>query len=375
MNYKTYLYEPLLGNDEKKFVQDCLKSNWISSKGKYISKFEKQFSKFINIKYSLSVSNGTAALHLALLALHLKKSDEIIVPTFTYISPVNAIKYIDSKVKFLDSNLDTWQIDIDQLEKNISKKTKAIIVPHLYGQMCNLQKLKRICKNKKIYLIEDCAEAFGCYYKKKHLGTFGDISTFSFFGSKTITTGEGGMVCTNNKQFAERIYKLKMVGVVKNRYYWHDIIGYNYRMTNICAAIGLGQLKIAKNILKKKINVFNNYKYFLRNINIRMNKELPHTKSSFWLINIFVNSKKTRDGLAKYLKKNKIETRNTFNPVHKMPMYKNLSKRKIFSNANILSDTGLSLPSGPSLKKEEIKNICSLVINYLGKSYFKKTLP
>ena len=375
MNYKTYLYEPLLGNDEKKFVQDCLKSNWISSKGKYISKFEKQFSKFINIKYSLSVSNGTAALHLALLALHLKKSDEIIVPTFTYISPVNAIKYIDSKVKFLDSNLDTWQIDIDQLEKNISKKTKAIIVPHLYGQMCNLQKLKRICKNKKIYLIEDCAEAFGCYYKKKHLGTFGDISTFSFFGSKTITTGDGGMVCTNNKQFAERIYKLKMVGVVKNRYYWHDIIGYNYRMTNICAAIGLGQLKIAKNILKKKINVFNNYKYFLRNINIKMNKELPHTKSSFWLINIFVNSKKTRDGLAKYLKKNKIETRNTFNPVHKMPMYKNLTRGKIFSNANILSDTGLSLPSGPSLKKEEIKNICSLVINYLGKSYFKKTLP
>ena len=375
MNYKTYLYEPLLGNDEKKFVQDCLKSNWISSKGKYISKFEKQFSKFINIKYSLSVSNGTAALHLALLALHLKKSDEIIVPTFTYISPVNAIKYKDSKVKFLDSNLDTWQIDIDQLEKNISKKTKAIIVPHLYGQMCDLQKLKRICKNKKIYLIEDCAEAFGCYYKKKHLGTFGDISTFSFFGSKTITTGEGGMVCTNNKQFAERIYKLKMVGVVKNRYYWHDIIGYNYRMTNICAAIGLGQLKIAKNILKKKINVFNNYKYFLRKINIKMNKELPNTKSSFWLINIFVNNKKTRDGLAKYLKKNKIETRNTFNPVHKMPMYKNLSKRKIFSNANILSDTGLSLPSGPSLKKEEIKNICSLVINYLGKSYFKKTLP
>ena len=375
MNYKTYLYEPLLGKDEKKFVHDCLKSNWISSKGKYISKFEKKFSKFLNIRYSLSVSNGTAALHLALLALNLKKSDEIIVPTFTYISPVNAIKYINSKVKFLDSNLDTWQIDIDRLEKNISKKTKAIIVPHLYGQMCDIQKLKRICRIKKIFLIEDCAEAFGCYYKKKHLGTFGDISTFSFFGSKTITTGEGGMVCTNNKQFADRIYKLKMVGVVKDRYYWHDIIGYNYRMTNICAAIGLGQLKIAKSILKKKKNVFNNYKYYFKNVNIKMNKEFPYTKSSFWLINIFVNNKKTRDGLAKYLKKNKIETRNTFNPVHKMPMYKNISKRKIFSNANTLSDTGLSLPSGPSLKKGEIKNICNLVINYLGKSYFRKILP
>tara|TARA_B100001989_G_C24411799_1_gene399440 strand:- start:333 stop:833 length:501 start_codon:yes stop_codon:yes gene_type:complete len=166
-----------------------------------------------------------------------------------------------------------------------------------------------------------------------------------------------------------------MVGVVKDRYYWHDIIGYNYRMTNICAAIGLGQLKIAKDILKKKKIVFNNYKYYLKNVNIKMNKEFPHTKSSFWLINIFVKNKKTRDGLAKYLKKNKIETRNTFNPVHKMPMYKNISKRKIFSNANTLSDTGLSLPSGPSLKKGEIKNICNLVINYLGKSYFRKILP
>ena len=281
MKYKTYLYEPITGRDEKKFVNDCLNSNWISSKGKYIKKFEKRFSNFIKIKYSITVSNGTAALHLALLALNIKKKDEVIVPTFTYISPVNAIKYIGAKVKFIDSKLKTWQIDETKLEKMITKKTRAVIVPHLYGQVSEIKKISKICRKKKIFLIEDCAEAFGCYYGKKHLGIFGDISTFSFFGSKTITTGEGGMVVTNNKKLADKIFKLKMVGVVKNRYYWHDIIGYNYRMTNICAAIGLGQLKKAKNILIKKRKVFKNYYSFLKNANPQISKEIENTKSNY----------------------------------------------------------------------------------------------
>ena len=373
MKYKTYLYEPITGRDEKKFVNDCLNSNWISSKGKYIKKFEKRFSNFIKIKYSITVSNGTAALHLALLALNITKKDEVIVPTFTYISPVNAIKYIGAKVKFIDSKLKTWQIDETKLEKMITKKTRAVIVPHLYGQVSEIKKISKICRKKKIFLIEDCAEAFGCYYGKKHLGIFGDISTFSFFGSKTITTGEGGMVVTNNKKLADKIFKLKMVGVVKNRYYWHDIIGYNYRMTNICAAIGLGQLKKAKNILIKKRKVFKNYYSFLRNANLQISKEIENTKSSYWLINIFLANKKIRDGLAKYLKKNKIETRNTFNLVHKMPMYFKKSQKNLFPNAQILSNTGLSLPSGPNLSKLEIRKISSLVKNYLEKFNIKKT--
>ena len=375
MKYKTYLYEPITGRDEKKFVNDCLNSNWISSKGKYIKKFEKRFSNFIKIKYSITVSNGTAALHLALLALNIKKKDEVIVPTFTYISPVNAIKYIGAKVKFIDSKLKTWQIDETKLEKMITKKTRAVIVPHLYGQVSEIKKISKICRQKKIFLIEDCAEAFGCYYGKKHLGIFGDISTFSFFGSKTITTGEGGMVVTNNKKLADKIFKLKMVGVVKNRYYWHDIIGYNYRMTNICAAIGLGQLKKAKNILIKKRKVFKNYYSFLKNAKLQISKEIKNTKSSYWLINIFLANKKIRDGLAKYLKKNKIETRNTFNLVHKMPMYFKKSQKNLFPNAQILSNTGLSLPSGPNLSKLEIRKISSLVKNYLEKFNIKKTRP
>jgi perosamine synthetase len=375
MKYKTYLYEPITGRDEKKFVNDCLNSNWISSKGKYIEKFEKRFSNFIKIKYSITVSNGTAALHLALLALNIKKGDEVIVPTFTYISPVNAIKYVGAKVKFIDSKLKTWQIDETKLEKMITKKTKAVIVPHLYGQVSEIKKISKICKKKKIFLIEDCAEAFGCYYGKKHLGVFGDISTFSFFGSKTITTGEGGMVVTNNKKLADKVFKLKMVGVVKNRYYWHDIIGYNYRMTNICAAIGLGQLNKARNILVKKREVFKNYYSFLKNSHLQINNEIKNTKPSYWLINVFLANKKIRDGLAKYLKRNKIETRNTFNLVHNMPMYFKKNQKNLFPNAQILSNTGLSLPSGPNLSKLEISKISSLVKNYLKKFNIKKTRP
>ncbi len=375
MKYKSYLYEPVTGREEKRLVNDCLDTNWISSKGKYIEKFEKKFSSFIKSKYSITASNGTAALHLALLSLGIKKNDEVIVPTFTYISPVNAIKYVGANVKFIDSKLETWQIDETKLEKMISKKTKAVIVPHLYGQVCEIESISKLCKKKKIFLVEDCAEAFGCYYKKKHLGIFGDISTFSFFGSKTITTGEGGMVVTNSKKLADKVFKLKMVGVVKNRYYWHDIIGYNYRMTNICAAIGLGQLIKARNILKMKRKVFNNYNLFLKNTNLQMNKEVKNTISSYWLINVFLANKKIRNGLAKYLKRNKIETRNTFNLVHNMPMYFKKRQKNLFPNAQILSDTGLSLPSGPNLSKSEIRKISFLVKNYVNKFSDKKTRP
>ncbi len=363
--FKIRLYDPTIGAQEKNYVLDCIDTNWISSKGKYIEKFEKKFSNFIKAKYAISVVNGTTALHLALLALDIKKNNEVIVPTFTYIAPVNAIKYVGAKVRFIDSKLSNWQIDENKLLRLINKNTKAVIVPHLFGNIAEIDKIKSICKRKKIYLIEDCAEAFGCYFKKKHLGTFGDISTFSFFGSKTITTGEGGMVVTNNKRLAKIIYKLKTVGVTPNKYYWHDVIGYNYRMTNICAAIGLGQLDKVKIILKNKIRVYKTYKKFLKkNIN-NFNRENKKTKSSFWLITIFLKNKRKRDQLKYKLEKSGIETRTTFNPVHKMKMYFNKNYKNRFPNAEILSNTGLNLPSSANLKEKEIKKICNIVNNFI----------
>ena len=358
--YKIPLFTPYLNHKEKEYVLDCLKTNWISSKGKYIEKFEKKFSNYVNAKYAITVNNGTAALHLALLALNIKKGDQVIVPSFTYIAPVNAIKYVGADVSFIDSDLTTGQISEEDILKKINKKTKAIIIPHLYGYLCNLVNIKKICNKKKIFLIEDCAESFGSFYNKKHSGTFGDVGTFSFFGSKTITTGEGGMLITNNKTIAKKVFKLKTVGVVRNKNnYWHDIIGYNYRMTNICAAIGLAQLNRRSHILKNKKKVFLNYQKELSDMPLRFLKEIKRSNSSYWQIIIFVKDLITRNKLARFLENKKIETRTSFPLVHTMPMYK--SKNLLLSNAKKLAETGICLPSSASLSKKDIKYVCDQI--------------
>ena len=361
------LYSPQIELSEKKNVIRCLNEKWISSRGRFIKLFENEFSKFTKIKYSTTVVNGTAALHLCLLALNIKNNDEVIVPTFTYIASVNCIKYVNAKPIFVDSDNDTMQISVEEIEKKISKKTKAIIVPHLYGYSCNLSKLIKLKKKYNIFLIEDCAEALGSFYKKKHLGNYGDISAFSFFGSKTISTGEGGMVCTNNKTLIKKVIKYKGQGLKSNskkKYYWHDVIGYNYRMTNICAAIEVSQIKKVSKILKKKIQIYNFYKKNLDYKNITFPREVKGLKNSYWLVVILFKSKKINEKIKKILNKNNIETRPTFYPIHTMSMYKSKNK---FKNAQKLSDLGLCLPSYPDLKKIHLKKICK-TINF----FFKK---
>ena len=254
------VYKPFINGNEKKYINECIDSSWISSKGSFINKFENEFSRYINIKHSSSVCNGTVAIHLGIEALVITSGDEVIVPTFTYIASVNAIAYSGAKPVFVDSLIDTWNLDPVEIEKKITNKTKAILVVHLYGASCEMDKILELCKKYNLFLIEDTAEAFGSKYKNKYLGTFGDISTFSFFGNKTITTGEGGMVCTKNKLLNDKVNKLKNQGVSLEKEYWHNILGYNYRMTNICAAIGLAQLETADLIIKKKYEISEHYK-------------------------------------------------------------------------------------------------------------------
>lgn len=255
MKYKIPLYKPFLSNSEKKYVNKCLNDNWISSSGEFLTKFENSFSNYTKIKFCTATTNGTVALHLALKILNIGKGDEVIVPSFTYIASVNCINYVKAKIIFCDSNIETGQIDTFSIEKKINKKTRAIIVPHLYGNVTDMKRIIYLKKKYKLFVIEDCAEAIGSFYKKKHVGNFGDVATFSFFGSKTITTGEGGMICSNNKELIKKAIKLKGQGLSKmsnKLYYWHDEVGYNYRMTNICAAIGYAQIKKIREILKKK---------------------------------------------------------------------------------------------------------------------------
>ena len=358
--YKIPVYQPSLVGNEKKYVNDCLDSNWISSKGKYVSLFEKEFASYVNVNYATGVCNGTAALHLALLALGIGQGDEVIVPTLTYIASVNAISYTGATPIFVDALPDTWQIDPEEVRKSITPKTKAIMAVHLYGHPCEMSVLKEIADEHRLFLIEDCAEAIGSKYEGVHVGTFGDIATFSFYGNKTITTGEGGMVITNDQTIFDRVVHFKGQGLAKYREYWHDTIGYNYRMTNICAAIGLAQLEQVGTILSKKRHVAELYRKLLEGSNFEVHGEIGNVYHSYWMVSILVSQANQRDVVREHLKQTGIETRPVFYPVHTMPMYSHkFQKHKV---AEDIGWRGINLPSYPDLEDQDIMRICDLLL-------------
>ena len=362
------IYQPFFDDNLKSNVLDCIDSGWISSKGKYIKEFEDDFSSFLNIKYSTSVSNGTTALHLALKALEIDNGDEVIVPTFTYIASVNAISYVGALPVFVDSDFQSWNIDPAKIEEKISIKTKAIMVVHIYGNPCDMNTIMRIARKYNLYVIEDVAEAFGSKYMNKSLGSFGDVSTFSFFGNKTITTGEGGMVSSNSKKLIDKINLLKNQAVSNSIEYWHTEIGFNYRMTNIAAAIGVAQLKSADYILQKKKQIFQWYFEQLRELPLNFQYISKESQSSYWMISLILDNEEDRNAVRQLLLENGIETRPFFYPAHSMKMYSE-SGRFVneFPVSNALSSRGMNLPSFPELSFEEVLYI-SKIIN----SYYKK---
>lgn len=367
MEIKIPIYQPTLDGNEKKYVNECLDSTWISSKGKFIPEFENKFAEFIGIDHAASVSNGTVALHLALVTLGIGEGDEVIVPSFTYIASVSTIVVTGAKPVFADSITATWQIDPDDVKRKITSRTKAIMAVHIYGHPCELDSLKAIAKAHNIFLIEDCAEAFGSLYKNKHVGTIGDISTFSFYGNKTITTGEGGMVVTNDETLADRAYHLKMHGLAKYREYWHDVIGFNYRMTNICAAIGLAQLECAEKRIEEKRRIRDYYNQCLKDVPVKVHEEYGEVYHSYWMFSILTDTPKNRQELRAYLRDKGIETRPTFYPVHTMPMFS-----KKFQNlpvAEYLGWCGINLPSYPGLSVENIKFISQTIREFFQLSH------
>ncbi len=359
--YKIPVYQPSLLGNEKKYVNDCLDSNWISSKGKYVSLFEKEFANYINIQHATGVCNGTVALHLALVALGIGVGDEVIVPTLTYIASVNAIAYTGATPVFVDSLPDSWQIDTQDVERRITERTKAILAVHLYGHPCDMSSLREIADKHRLFLIEDCAEAIGTRYHSQHVGTFGDVATFSFYGNKTITTGEGGMLLTNDQTIFERAVHFKGQGLAKYREYWHDVIGYNYRMTNICAAIGLGQLERIDVILRKKRRIAELYAELLQDTPFKVHPEIGDTFHSYWMVSILVPQAEQRDIVREHLAKAGIETRPVFYPVHTMPMYSQKYQRH--KVAEDIGWRGINLPSYPDLQEEQIFQICEELKN------------
>lgn len=354
---------PALIGREKEYVMDCLDSNWISSNGKYISLFETKFAEYLGVKHALACCNGTVALHAALLALGVGPGDEVIVPTLTYVAAANAVTYTGATPVFADSDPDTWNIDPEKLESLITPKTKAIIPVPLYGHPCDMDPIIDVAKKYGLFVVEDAAEALGAQYKGRMCGSIADISTFSFYGNKTITTGEGGMVVTNDDSLAAKVHLLKGQGMNPNRRYWFPVVGYNYRMTNIEAAIGLAQMENIDNFLNKRRLIAQWYNNRLKDISgITLPIEKNYAWHSFWMYSILIEGAygKSRDEVMKMLADQRVETRPFFYPMHIMPVYEDNPSANL-RTAETIASKGLNLPTFYELAEDDVEFITEVL--------------
>jgi perosamine synthetase len=362
--------KPLLLGNEKKYLLNCIKTGWISSEGPYVKKFEKKFASFINRKFSATVSNGSVALEIALRALKLKKGSEVILPTFTIISCCNAIINAGLKPVLVDCSRTTWNMDVEEVQKKITKNTSAIMIVHIYGITTDVSKILNLAKLKKLKVIEDASEMHGQKYKSKLCGSFGDVSTFSFYVNKHITTGEGGMILTDNNKIYEEVLKLKNLYFGKgiNRFK-HNEIGWNQRFTNIQAAIGLAQLERINQIIKKKIFIG---KYYTKKLSILSDKlELPlasieYCNNIYWVYGLVIKDhiKTNANSIINILRKKNIECRPFFYPMHLQPVYR---KMKIFKKLNypvseIISSKGFYIPSGLGITQKEQDKVINTLL-------------
>lgn len=354
--------KPIISISDANHIFKTAKSGWVSSAGPEIKIFENKFKNFIGKKYSSTVSSGTAALEISLKCLNLKKNDEVIIPNFTIISNLLAVIKVGAKPVAVDCDIKTWNMDLKLIEKAITKRTKAIIATHIYGYPIEIDKINKICKRKKIFLIEDAAEMVGHQYKNKKCGFYGDISIFSFYANKHITTGEGGMILTDNKKIYDKIISYKNLCFGKLNRYDHDDIGWNYRFTNLQASLGISQLKRIHNIIKRKKEIGNlYYQYLKNNKNIFIQRPVDKEKENiYWVVGVLIlNKKYTAKIIREKLFKFKIDTRAFFWPMHKQKIVK---KYKIrikgnFKNSEIISKYGFYLPSGIGTTDKEIEYV------------------
>jgi perosamine synthetase len=348
------LYVPDLSGNERRYVLQCLDTSWISSNGEFITRFERSFAELSGIPFAVAVANGTVALHLALHCLGVGPGDEVIVPTFTYIASVNAIVQTGAVPVFAECRRDDWLLDPDDVARKITARTRAIMPVHLYGAVCDMHALRRCADAYGIAIVEDCAEAFGATLDALHVGGFGQIGTFSFYGNKTITTGEGGMVVTRDAALAARLRRVKGQGQSEVRRYWHTELGFNYRMTNVCAAIGLAQLEHFEAIANRKRAVFDHYRRLLANLPVTLQKPLPGVQAADWLFTLLLAEGTDRDGVMEWMGSQEIETRPSFYCAHQMPMYDNMLS---FPVSEDVSRRGLSLPSYPGMREEDVVRV------------------
>lgn len=355
--------EPLLGGNELAYVTDCIVSNWISSSGKYVKMFEENFAKFVGTQYAVATSNGTTALHLAILVSGIGPGDEVLVPSVSFIATANAVTYTGATPIFVDIDPLTWTLDPLRLEAAITKKTRAIIPVHLYGHPADMDPILKIAAAYDLTVIEDAAEAHGATYKGQTVGSIGDLAIFSFYGNKIITTGEGGMITTNSKELADKIKVLRDHGMSVSKKYWHPVLGYNYRLTNMQAAVGVAQLEKIDRILEAKLGIARMYNKLLHNIpGILLPPHKEWAENVYWLYSIVITDEfgLSRDTLMEKLAQLGIESRPFFPPMHQQPIYNTGVKLPVSER---VSQSGLSLPSSAGMSKQMVQRIAENIID------------
>jgi perosamine synthetase len=345
------VYEPDLSGRERDYVLDCVETGWISSIGKYTERFEQMIARYTGARHAAAVSNGTVALHLALHCLDVGPGDEVIVPSFTYIASVNTIAQTGATPIFVDSLPGDWLLDVQDVRRKITPRTKAIMAVHLYGSICDMPALRAVARDHGLHIVEDCAEALGSTLEGRHVGTFGDVGTFSFFGNKTVTTGEGGMVVAQDDALAARIRKVKGQGQSLTRRYWHDELGFNYRMTNICAAIGVAQMERIEGILQRKRRIAELYRSELASVPVEFQRPLEGVVSSDWLVSLLLPRGSNRETVMERLAAQNIDSRPVFYCAHHMPMYRTSDHHTV---AEDIAARGISLPSYPALTDDQV---------------------
>jgi len=360
--YNTRINIPIASSiiygEEYSNVLECLDTNWISSQGRFVNLFEKKFAEYNNSKFAVTAMNGTAALSLALMALGIKRGDEVIVPNLTFAASINAVLFIGAKPVIVDVMEGDFGMNPKQVLASITKKTKAIMPVHLYGYCCDMLSIREIAQQHNLFIVEDAAESIGAKCNNKYVGTLGSIGCFSFFGNKIITTGEGGMCTTDDESLYHKMLQLRDHGMSKTKKYWHDVVGYNFRMTNLQAAIGCGQLNRIESLLLKRIEILNLYKKHLKSEYFKFINEPANRNSVVWLVSCLLKNLDTVNFINIAKDSYNIDIRSFFYPLNKMPIYKKYCKIDVTESIRI-SSVGVNLPTLLNLSENEYINICN----------------
>ncbi len=357
---------PDVSGNEGAYLQDCIESGWVSSIGSYVEKFEQEFAAFSDQPYGVSVNSGTAALQLALRALDIGPGDEVIVPALTFAACANAVLYQSATPVLADSSESSWNIDPATLASLVTPRTRAIMPVHLYGAPCEMEAILALAENRGIPIVEDAAEAHGARWGERPVGGMGTIGCFSFYGNKIITTGEGGMCVTGDEALYQRMCTLRDHGMNRERRYWHDTVGFNFRMTNLQAAVGCAQLERIESFLEKKRWIASSYNALLDGLDCTLPTEQPGTRNVFWLYTLLLPRDCTeceRDQLIRWLAECRIDSRPMFYPLHRMPPYRRYARDT--PNADSFCARGITLPSFQGLTAADIERVTSAIRSWL----------